>query len=431
MLRHPLGLLLLVGLARPAVAEDVPVHRDVFAAAWRDARACLVGAPQWDADLAHAHEIQIVRGVDDCSQPLGRARAIAHEAADADAGYHAAWTRVVAALAELESGSMQSEVPNVEESLTKVGIPTPAVELATIPTLSLANAKPVAGTQGVKLGKVTPPREHRIEIEIEGRDPLIYGAPPAKPTWTATSDDTDEHIRVGKVDLGPGWVLATVGDGAERAILGVVNKGDVVIIRSHDSGAHWDRPVPVMTRATDGVTDYATATKRAGAQGVDVMWSTSDGEVTVWQPIEGPKHDVVPKRTIPFNVRKSCVTGDVMFWIASGKLGVTDARGTRILRPLPHYYPELASCAAGRVVVADRDKLFRCDATRCDAALDASNALADLDASGNLHYISSDQSQTIYKIGQRLVRIPGKVLAVTATNTLLVATPTGLVEVTP
>ena len=139
-----------------------------------------------------------------------------------------------------------------------------------------------------------------------------------------------------------------------------------------------------------------------------------------------------------------------MFWIEDGDprvLGVTDARGTRILSKKLEY-PRLIACANGRVVASTYyDKLVRCDTAACDALLDVRAGTADLDHAGHILYSSTDLGKggkaepRTYVIGPtakhpaRVVHVAGWIIGLYAgpddEPVLLVRVPAGVAKVHP
>ncbi len=434
-----------------STATDVPAHRDGFATAWREVRACLVGAPQWDPDPEVARAIQRVLDTTSgrCVPVVDRALAIARAGADLDAGFHTAWFDVARPLSELPSGYLTKILADADAASANLGVPKPT-EIAALPTLAPAPADVI---QASDTASISIPIEHQIRIYTN--DDRVAAVAPVDPPlgWKASVGEDDRTLRVDgkviatKIDA----VEGTLGAGADRAIVAYAD-GNVSIIRSHDRGAHWDPPVPLTAKSLGHV---SVDDRRSVGPPFDLVWMKSAHEM-VWQVIDDPT-TLPPARTIPIGElastggrgRSTCVTNDAMFWLEDGDprvLGVTDARGSHVITNKLKY-PRLVACANGRVVVTTYfGNLVRCDATACEPALDIDTASADLDRAGHLLQVSggfgaADQARKTYVIGPtakrpaRVVRVSGEVLGLYAGDddepVLLVRVPAGVAKVHP
>ncbi len=328
-----------------------PAHLDAFQAAWREARACLVGDPVLAPDLAEAYALQ--RPADGaCAPPLDRAAAVV-DASDADPGYHVAWRMIGLGLTWLRERDVAGGIRQVDiaEAELRAWAGAPAVVAPRVLVPREVGAPALAGTKGLDLRITGAIHDHVVALTDRDTTLIAYGptrvarvdrsaSGEQRARWRAEArangtavvaiplDADAAPITDGAVVMrGAGLTIATtMGDDRDRAI--VVHapvpdgeEGLAWIARSHDGGATWDAPVALA--------DGRPAMIVRGADRVELFWANDAGGVT-WErlvdPIAAPRRGALAG---PVDPRSMCGAG-ALLWLpdwGTGHVFVSDAAG--------------------------------------------------------------------------------------------------------
>ncbi len=419
----------LVGLRAEAAP---PPHFAGWDGAWAKARACLVGEPQAGADLATAFTLaEILRPPTSCAAVVNAARDLAR-AGDADPGFRLAWYRIAKGFVELSvhereidptsDDSRIEAAPLVARAVEQIdaadrqlrefaGIPVPtrAAPLPAPPELKLDRVFPGTERLNTVLSRSNGIEGAQIDVMVPDLGSLSIEAPNRMHWWGTPKRRWGGAIRANGAQVVVGAigangevegttavvmrgkaleVIATLEDGAARALVVTSGDADMIptyLVKSAD-GTKWDVPVLLGTMRAR-VRDNAVHLFSFVAQPDDVRWDRVTGAGTVARARQ------LSSKT--FELARTCIVDDVLWWTHDGRSFVADERGTRELGKAK----SILACTAKRAAYYIDGQIVACTLDRCEAA-QRKHAPGEIALDDTIGYVTATQRGSLLVVGK-------------------------------